>query len=57
MGALAGASAQASSQEVCELFSPLYRKPADHEEPDVASPLPAHEVGESGGSSGPELSY
>lgn len=43
--------------EVYELFSSLYRKPAHHKEPDLASPLPAHEAGEPGRSSGPELGY
>lgn len=40
-----------------ELFSLLYRKPAHHKEPDLASPLLAHEAGEPGGSSGQEPGY
>lgn len=35
----------------------LYRKPAHHEESDLTRPLSAHEVGEPGGSSGPEPGY
>lgn len=44
MGNLDGCDEQASSNT--ELFCCLYSKPAYHEEPDLASPLPAHEAGE-----------
>lgn len=57
MGNLAGPVHKGLLLGVYELFSSLYRKPAHHEEPDLASPPPAHEAGEPGGGSGPEPGY